>query len=124
MAINIKNKVAEESAHGDAAAAIETEIKAVQTNTELDPSTNIQHADILHYEKTSEPVQIAEAYERIEVGTSFKMPVASYTMLEFSVKRSVPYLISQRDPDEVFEEVRAWVETKINKMIEDQQTDG
>lgn len=117
MAINIKTKPApaeqEQSAHDDAAAEIETEVLTTQTKS----------GEVLSQEGglTSEPApNVITPFERIDVGMSFKMPVAEYTMLEFSVRRSVPFNPEDTDPDTVFGETKAWVEGKLNSLIEEQ----
>lgn len=118
MAINIKNPVPQQSAHDEAAVTIETEIGKTVTKAGVDAPLEQS------LNKTSEPVVIpmpVQTFERIDVGMSFKMPVASYTMLEFSVRRSVPYDPKLKDPDIVFTEVKTWVEAKLNALIEEQQ---
>lgn len=120
MAIKIKNPAPQEqaSAHDEAAATIETEVSKTTTKSGVDGPL-AQEVD-----KTSEPVNIpvpVQVFERIEVGMSFKMPVASYTMLEFSVRRSVPYDPTIVTADEVFDDVKGWVEAKLNALIEEQQ---
>jgi hypothetical protein len=118
MAIKIKNLADTTSAHDEAAAAIETEVAQTLTKSGVaDPLD--QKVD-----KTSEPVNIAThitPVERIDIGMSFKMPVASYTMLEFSVRRSVPFDPVTTSADTVFDETKAWVEAKLNALIEEQQ---
>ena len=101
------------SPHDAAAAEIQSEVVTTmsENNEETDKKVEFQ----------SEPVQFQHPWEAIEVGTSFKMPVAAYTMLEFSVRRYVPYDPVTTDPDTVFEEARAWVEGKLNAVIEEQQ---
>jgi len=106
------------SAHDEAAAEIQTEIGKTMTEagTEKEPlSQTIQTESI--------PVNLAFPFERIEVGMSFKMPVASYTMLEFSVRRSVPFNPVETNADTVFDSTHKWVEEKLNQLIEEQQNE-
>lgn len=121
MAINIKKAPAapEQSPHEQAAADITTETS--KTLTKGGEVLNQDHTSLSeqgpHY-----PPQVA--LERIEVGTSFKMPVADYTMLEFSVKRSIPFPTGEGMVEVIFEECKTWVEAKLNQMIEEQQAGG
>lgn len=117
MAIKIKTLPPEQSAHDEAAAAIETTVATTTTKSgQADPiDQTVEHS--------SEPLNTGGVpFERIEVGMSFKMPVASYTMLEFSIRRSVPFPVGE-DPDAVFEATHKWVEDKLNLLIEKQQTE-
>jgi len=121
MAIKIHEKPApvdEQSAHDEEAASIEDTITTTTTKSGEEEPLN---EDVQH---TSTPVNIAAPFERIEVGMAFKMPVASYTMLEFSVRRSFPFDPKKDNADAVFDTVHAWVEAKLNKLIEDQQTEA
>jgi len=117
MAIKINQ--AATSPHEEAAASIETEVAKTltKTGTEAPLMEDIQ--------SESEPVNFQGAplhlIERMEVGMSFKMPVAPYTMLEFMVKRSVPFNSIEISPDTVFDQTKAWVEAKLNQLIEEQQ---
>ena len=121
MVIKIQNKEAAPSAHDEAADAIETTMSTTKTKSGEVDAAPLEEA----LEHTSEPVMsLGVALERIEVGMAFKMPVASYTMLEFSVKRSVPFNPEVLDADAVFLETKTWVETKLNELIETQQNDG
>lgn len=118
MAIKIKNNPAMEegaSAHAEAADQITTDVSMTATK-------NGEIVDQSH-DAQSEAVKPNPLYEYISVGTSFKMPVADYTMLEFSVRRTVPFDPLQIDPDKVFEETKTWVEAKMNSMIEEQQSE-
>lgn len=114
MAINIKQKDVSESAHAEAAAEIETTVGKTLTKAGEDKPVQDD------FEHTSEPVNIMPPYERIEVGMSFKMQVASFTMLEFRITRSVPYQVPQVDPDQVFSDTHKWVEDKLNNLIAEQ----
>lgn len=120
MAINLKQKPApepEQSAHDQAAEAIETQVT----------TTSTKGGEVINQnaEGDSEPIMTVPniQYERIEVGMSFKMPVADYTMLEFSIRRSVPYDPTTVEADDVFDQTRGWVEAKLNAMIEEQQAE-
>lgn len=123
MAINIKKGAAASadaatgaSAHDEAAAAIESEVATTTTKS------GVEAPLAQDVQKTTEPVHLTvTAYERIDVGMSFKMPVASYTMLEFSVRRSVPFDPATTDADEVFATAKSWVEGKLNDLIAEQQ---
>ena len=113
MAIKIQNAPAN-SPHDEAAESIESE---VTTETTKDGETLDSSMD-----SHSEPVlNTGPPMERIEVGMAFKMPVAQYTMLEFSVKRSTPFDPLTTSPDAVFEDTRVWVEGKLNELIAEQQ---
>lgn len=77
-----------------------------------------------HWQEEGAMVTLPKVYETIEVGMSFKMPVASYTMLEFSVRRTTPFNPAEADADSVFDATREWVETKLNGLIEEQQSES
>jgi hypothetical protein len=111
MPINIGTKP---SPHGEAA----QEITEVQTKTITDGEEQV-----VSHEHEATPVQMAAPFEVIDVGISFRMPVAQYTMLEFTVRRSVPFNPLSQDPDAVFEATKTWVEGKLNAIIAEQQSE-
>ena len=116
MAINIGTA---KSPHGQAAASLEEEVS--KTTLEAGPNGEEEKTKEMDYQST--PVHMATPYETIEVGTSFKMPVAQYTMLEFTVRRSVPFNPLETDADTIFDETKVWVEAKLNAIIAEQQAD-
>lgn len=100
------------------------EMEAPATESSVSKAT-IEQGETTSYEHENEsaPVEgpVSEPMERIEVGMAFRMPVAQYTMLEFTVRRSVPYSPLQANPDDVFESTHKWVEEKLNLLIAEQQ---
>ena len=92
--------------------------------TEMVETENVESGEtsLKSYEKVTEPVTVVhENYcERVEVGVSFRMPVAEYTMLEFTVRRTVPFDNREMDADTVFEHTKKWVEDRVNQMIGEQ----
>lgn len=106
-------KVSKKGPHGAAAEEITEVSKTEHKDGE---------SEIVDHEYESKPVVLPQM-EIIEVGTSFKMPVAQYTMLEFSVKRTMPFNPEEKSADEVFDTLKDWVESKLNAMIEDQQNE-
>ena len=118
MAINIKTPKAALGAHGEGAVMLETEVASTTTSKAGGKEEIIDQ----QYEHTSEPVHpMPTPYETVTVGMAFKLPIAQYTMLEFSVYRSVPFDPLQGDADTTFDQTHAWVESKLNAMIEEQQ---
>jgi len=118
MPISVKNAPLNPASGPHAEAAAEMVSETTKTKTE---AGNPDPVDQSH-EMESEPISLPHPYEVLELGMSFKMPVASYTMLEFSVRRSVPYSPLEEDPDEVFGKTKQWVEDKLNGLIAEQQT--
>lgn len=108
MPVNIGKK----TPHGQAATEVS---KTITKAGEPEPVAQ-------EHEYTNEVVQLSTPYEVLEFGASFKMPVASYTMLEFSVRRTVPFNPVEKDVDTVFDETREWVEGKLNTLIAEQGT--
>lgn len=118
MAINIGTKP---SPHEEAAQAIEGTVETAQI-TEVPNKEPTE--EITHHETTSEPVQMNPTLsvpELIDVAVAFKMPVAQYTMLEFRVRRVVPFDPDVHDAEAVFEMAKEWVEGKLNAIIAEQQ---
>lgn len=105
------------SAHAAAAEQMPPadEKSAVKTQTNVDTGDAVSEM----VEQSSTPVS-SDATERVTVGMSFKMPIAQYTMLEFSVARTMAFTPDQ-SADAVFDEAKDWVEGKINALIEENQ---
>lgn len=131
MAIKVKQPVAPApaqtaaaapatTAHGEALkqAVAENTTEISTTTTKAGAAEPLSHT----HDMQVEPVLITPLHDQIEVGMSFKMPVASFTMLEFSVKRMVHCL--PEEADQTYEDTKAWVETRLNTLIEAQQTDA
>lgn len=108
-------KVTNKSPHAEAAQNLTAE--DVKT-TETVKTTGGQEATPPEIAQEHTPVPVSALYERIEVGTSFKMPVAEYTMLEFRITRSMP--CEPEKVEETFDACREWVEGKLNLLIEEQ----
>lgn len=118
MAIQIKSAPA--SAHEQAAEEIVTETTVEQSSTD---GSEVPEQPQTH-EHTTETVLVPVSHERLDVAMEFKMPVAQYTMLGFSVRRSVPFDPAEKSADDVFAESKAWVEEKLNGLIAEQQSEG
>lgn len=128
MAINIKKPSQSEGAgvspHDQAADQIETEVAL--TTTKGGEVLDQKHT---HQSEPVPPTASPLPYERIDVGMSFKMPVADYTMLEFNIRRSVPFqqggstTETEAMANQVFADAKAWVEGKLNQLIEEQQSE-
>lgn len=112
MSIKIKTP-APASPHGAQAsmlAAMETQETAT---AETPAGPNVITATYM--EHIPVPVQ----HERVAVSMAFKMPVAPYTMIEFRVSRDKP--CAPGDVDVTFEELKAWVDDRVNELVQEQQ---
>ena len=110
MAINVGKKP---SPHGEAAQDLtEVQTKKIKNGEE----------ELTAHEAKSVPVALPPLYETLEVGVSFRMPVAQYTMLEFTVRRNRPFDPEKTDADKFFDETKEWVEKKLNSIIAEQQS--
>lgn len=114
MPINVKTA----SPHDEAAANIETEVTGEKHDLQTGEASIVEHSHA--------PAQADQAAEKdfIEVGMAFKMPVAQYTMLEFTVRRRVHFDPLQDDDEDVYAQTKEWVEGKINALIAEQQEPG
>ena len=104
------------SPHGEAAMDM-TETKVTETTSEGEETVTKHESDAV-------PVHIPGPYDVLSVGVSFRMPVAQYTMLEFTVSRSRAFDPVKDDENEVFQQTKKWVEDKLNSVIAEQQAAG
>ena len=127
MAIKIKTTpvIAGNGPHDEASAGIHTEISKTTT------SKKNGEEEILHeeHESTFDPMVFTPAalVETLRIGMDFKMPVAQYTMLGLSIARSVPYeqgADANAAADAAYENLKGWVEGKLNQLIAEQQPEG
>jgi len=117
MAIKILNKAAlEQSGHATAAAEIVAEENTTVHVTETSQDETVPPKTMSHEHTSSDVIMKVPDYEIITIGMSFKMPVASFTMVEFHVERSSP----TEDPDATYQENKDWVENKINDLVAEQ----
>lgn len=125
MPINIGTKKPEDqpttqpSPHAEAAAALETEVTKTKITDAGGPE---EKEEVLSHDHTSTPVQHNLSVPHLlDVGINFKMPLADYTMIGYSIRRVVPYDPAETDPDELFNSERQWIEGQLNQLIHEQQ---
>lgn len=112
MAITIKNQTAHE-------AALQPLLDGT-TETKTTTATGGDDPPHIETEQAVEHVMAPPDWEQITVGMGFKLPIAQYTMVEFTVSRTKPSA-----PDEVdatYDEVKNWVEERMNQLVADQQS--
>jgi hypothetical protein len=129
MAIQVKTKPDVKmgdptpSPHGEAAATVDHEASSgTVVGTQTDLTTGETSSVLPKHDVPPPPAmpQTSPDRARVKMASAFKWPVADYTMLEWMVGVEIPCDLA--DVDEAADQAKAWIEERLNALIEENQS--